>query len=103
MHIINKEGLRHVCAKPLYGAKLVFLLKIAKRYRLNCKLLLQKHEESSENIENESAEPSNDVENYDSVEAPSEDTEATSVDNEDNTEDSVQESTEEKSEENTSE
>ena len=64
-------------------------------------VLLQKHEESSENIENESAEPSNDVENYDSVEAPSEDTEATSVDNEDNTEDSVQESTEEKSEENT--
>ena len=46
MHIINKEGLRHVCAKPLYGAKLVFLLKIAKRYRLNCKLLLQKHEET---------------------------------------------------------
>lgn len=64
-------------------------------------VLLQKHEESSENIENESAEPSNDVENYDSVEASSEDTEATSIDNEDNTEDSVQESTEEKSEENT--
>ena len=64
-------------------------------------VLLQKHEETPETTENESTEPSNDVENNDSVEAPSEDTEATNVDNKNNTEDSVQESTEEKSEENT--
>lgn len=64
-------------------------------------VLLQKHEESSENIENESAETTNDIENNDSVEAPSEGTEAANVDNEESNEDSVQESIDEESEENT--
>lgn len=72
-------------------------------------VLLQKYEESSENIENdetvsnenESTEPTNDddVENNYSVEAPSKDIEAANVENEESDEDSVQESTDEEAEE----
>ena len=67
-------------------------------------VLLQKHEESSENDEtvsneNESTEPTSNVENDNSVETSSENTEDTEVDNEENIEDSVQESTDEESDE----
>ena len=66
-------------------------------------ILLQKHEESSEETiinENESTESSNDVENDNFAETPSECTEYTEADDEESIEDSVQDSTGEEIDEN---
>ena len=67
-------------------------------------ILLQKHEEYSEETiinENESTESSNDVENDNFAETPSECTEYTEADDEESIEDSVQDSTGEEIDENT--